>query len=460
MSPHEPVLNGILPDGSYAYSRPSDAEVAQWLVPYEPPPKSRLRAPARGVDTDDLSSAGWGIVYPKGRRSRYERLLHDLLELRREQAGDLYRSEPDLDVYSSKETCGYFLQRQGTHGGQADPSRLPYYLLLVGSPEEISFDFQSQLDQIYAVGRLYFENDEGYASYAKSVRDAETDPPWKARRKAVLFGASTPGDDATVRITERLMNPLAREIERRTRRRPDWRTEQIFGPGATRDVLAGMLTGEDAPDLLITSSHGMAFPRDDSRQRGHQGALLCSDWPGPGTPAAREYYLAAEDLSLAGRPLHGAVTCHIACHSGGTPEWDSFHPPGDEKRRRLADRPFVAALPQRLLAEAGVLAVIAHVDRAWTTSFDWALASEEPDPKVFLDTILPLIDGCRVGDATESLGAHYGFLATQVKEAWESCRNRERRDPQRSARLWRATNDVRSFMVFGDPAVRVGGGAR
>lgn len=101
--------------------------MARWLVPPEPPPKSRLRAPAYGVKPEDLASAGWGVVYPLGERARFERLLADLLELRKKQAGD--------------------------------PHRLPYYLLLVGSPEQISFQFQGQLDQVFAVGRCFRPRD-------------------------------------------------------------------------------------------------------------------------------------------------------------------------------------------------------------------------------------------------------------------------------------------------------------
>jgi len=457
MSQGPNVLNGIRPDGSYAYTRPDDAEVARWLEPAAPPPKSNLRGVARGVDANDLTSAGWAVLYPPGERDRLEPLLQDLLDLRREQAGDLFQS---IELYPN-EPCDLFLERVGANTGKADPHRLPYYLLLAGDPGQIDFAFQGRLDQVYAVGRLSFDRDEHYASYAAAVREAETDPPWKPRRRITLFGAQNGVDPATRRTTEHLIEPLAEGIAPSLATRPGWQVERIVGPDATRDRLAALLTGKDAPDVLFTASHGMVFDQDDPRQRALQGALLCSDWPGPGHPLTRDTYLAAEDLQIEGRPLHGTVTFHLACHSGGTPVWDSFRPPEAEPKR-LAQNPFVAALPQRLLGDAGALAVIAHVDRAWTTSFDWAPQDEQPDPGAFQETVLPLVYGHRVGDATEGLGAFYGQLAAHVKETWDLERSptiaRTRSDPTHIARLWRATNDIRSFVVFGDPAVRVGGG--
>jgi hypothetical protein len=448
------TLNGVRPDGSYAYSRPDDREVARWFVPAEPPPKSRLRAPGRGVDADDLGSAGWAVVYPPGERMRLEALLHDLLELRQDQAGDLYRS---IELFPN-EDCYSFLERHRANTGQADPERLPYYLLLAGSPKQIPFELQGQLDQIYAVGRIHFDEEERYAAYAKSVKDAETDGEWKPRRRMALFGVQNRGDRATLRTTERLIKPLGAQVGRRLSGRTDWLLEQVVERAATKARLAELLTAPEAPAVLFTASHGMVFDPEDARQTALQGALLCSDWGGPGTSVRREDYLAAEDLVIRGRPLHGSIIVHLACHSGGTPSWDSFHPPGSEDRRRLTRLPFVAALPQRLLGDAGALAVVAHVDRAWTTSFDWNPEVDEPDPKVFQDLVLPLLDGCRIGDATESLGSLYGLLATRVKECWDQDRSRGALDPAGNVRLWRATNDIRNFAVFGDPAVRVGGG--
>lgn len=456
MEPIETVLGSVLPDGSYAYSRPPDSELARRLEPEKPPPTSRLRAPKPGVDATDLSSTGWGVIYPYGRRPHYEPLLRDLLELRREQAGDLYMGGDELLV-EPNERCSFFLERRRANTGQADPERLPYYLLLVGSPEEISFEFQGELDQVYAVGRLYFEEDEQYRAYAAGVKRAEEGLARAKRRTATLWGARNENDLPTERTTERLMVPLAGALEARTRGNLDWRIERILGDAATRDRLRERLSGTQAPDVLVTASHGMAFRLGDPRQRALQGALLASDWAGPGHPAERHHYLAAEDLAVEGRPLEGSVTFHVACHSGGTPEWDSFAETMGSARR-IAERPFVAALPQRLLGEAGALATIAHVDRAWTTSFEWGPPVGKPDPKAFVDTVAALLDRQRVGFATENLGAYYSLVSSQVYEEQNPSRNR--RGPQlleHTARLWRTSRDIRSFVLFGDPAVRVGG---
>ena len=450
------VLNGVREDGSYAYGWPDDDQIAHWLEPPAPPPKSRFRAPARGVDPDDLASAGWAVIYAPGKRAQCEPALRPLLERRQDEAGDLYQA---IELYPN-ESCDYFLERHRANMGNADPHRLPYYLLLVGDPEEIPFQFQGQLDQVFAVGRLHFDCPRHYSAYARAVRESELATAPKPRRRIAVFGALNKGDDATRRTTERLIEPLAFEIERRLKGRVGWQLEKIVGAAATREALAGVLSRADAPDLVFTASHGMVFDPSDSRQSKLQGALLCSDWQGPDHPATRECYLAAEDLALGNRPLLGAITFHLACHSGGTPEWDSFQEPGTGDRRRLAPEPFVSALAQRLLGDGGASAVVAHADRAWTTSFDWDPLEEEPDPKAFLDTILPLVDGCRVGDATESFGSLYGLLAAQLMERRGLACSRERKDPARESRLWRATNDIRSFVVYGDPAVRLRGAER
>src|SRR6266487_4007273 len=109
------------------------------------------------IDNQDLAEAGWGIIFPAHLDSTHlealKTALHPLLTLREQQAGACYKVFCGQDGYRPKDTPLSWLPRHGmSPAEQANPPVIPYYLLLVGSPEEIPFDFQYDLDVIYAVG--------------------------------------------------------------------------------------------------------------------------------------------------------------------------------------------------------------------------------------------------------------------------------------------------------------------
>src|SRR4051794_13942385 len=111
------------------------------------------RAPAQDVDPLKISSAGWGVIFAQGITPEIEEALKPLLDHRKEVAGvyfKTYRFLPD-------QTKNDFLAFYRAGPGPADPKNMPYYLLIVGSPEEIPFRFQYELDVQYAVGRIHFE---------------------------------------------------------------------------------------------------------------------------------------------------------------------------------------------------------------------------------------------------------------------------------------------------------------
>jgi hypothetical protein len=103
--------------------------------------------------------------------------------------------------------------------------------------------------------------------------------------------------------------------------------------------------------------------------------------------------------------------------SAGTPTFDNFLF-SPNARKQTAERPFVARLCQRLLGHpnGGALAVIGHVDRPWTVSFDEQAGS--PDGyRSFANTLGRLIRGHTVGSAMEFFNVRYSQLASLLVDA-------------------------------------------
>ncbi len=407
-----------------------------------------------GVDPKNLQEAGWGVVFAHDADPAVRAALQPLLELRKEQAGERFKVYANGDGYRPGESKGAFLARLGVGPGPADPERVPYYLLLVGSPDAIPYRFQSQLDVQYAVGRIHFDVREEYASYAESVATVERQPPSLAR-KLCFFGMSNPDDRATELSRQSLVAPLVDHLKKK----PDWEVEAFLGGEATKANLTRALGGDQTPALVFSASHGIEFPMGDPRQLAHQGALLCQDWPGPrawhGKGAIpQDFYFAADDLREDARLL-GLLSFYFACYAGGTPELDEFSKQAFKDRTAIAPYPFLASLPKKMLShpKGGALAVVGHVDRAWGYSFHWSKAG--PQTTVFESTLERLLAGHPIGSALEFFNERYAELSTVLSDELEEIQYNEKYDPDELAGMWTANNDARGYVVIGDPAVRL-----
>ena len=404
------------------------------------------RAPAQDVDPLKISSAGWGVILAPGITPDIEAALEPLLKHRKEAAGPYFKPYR----FQSGQTKDDFLAVNKAGLGPADPKKVPYYLLIVGSPEEIPFRFQYELDVQYAVGRIHFEKTEDYAAYANNVVAAETGTGDIPPRQIALFGVRTDGDIATERSTEELIKPLAEKLETD---RPSWPLRVVIAEQATKAKLSQLLGGDETPALLLTSSHGVSFPSGDPLQRKGQGALLCQDWPGLSHPPQAQHYFTGDDLPQEAN-LRGLIAFHFACYSGGAPQTSNFSlednplsPP-----QTVAPKPFVSHLAQRLLGHPrGALAVVGHVDRAWTTSFSGAEAGQV---EIFENTFKRLLDGHPLGSAMEYFNQRYGELAVTYTELFQDQQALLRVDADYFGHVYRSNNDAKNFVVLGDPAVK------
>ncbi len=411
---------------------------------------------AEGIDVTDLAQTGWGVIFPAGLPQKSVAAIKDalkpLLDLRKKQAGDFYKEFIGADNgYKNSESKNDFLKRFGRGPGPADPAGgVPYYLLIVGSPETIPYTFQYQLDVQYGVGRIYFEKLEDYSRYAASVVQAETKKFARAK-KAAFFGTANPDDRATAMSAEQLIKPLAKQMKTHK----DWGVDVLDPAKATKANLANYIGGKDTPALLFTASHGMSFKVDDPRQLRHQGALLCQDWPGPRVrvPIDDKLYFSADDIS-ADADVFGMFAFVFACYGGGTPKSDNFYRQAFGTQKDIAPYAFMSQLPLKLLShpKGGALGIFAHIERAWGASIVWDGAVA--DIETFDSTVDALLNGKPAGAATEYFNQRYAEISTMLTEELDNT-GPENQDDVKLAGMWTSNNDARNYAFIGDPAVRL-----
>jgi hypothetical protein len=381
------------------------------------------------------------------------------------------RSGIPVLAYRSGEDAATFLARHGTSQGPVDPSRgVPFYLLLAGRPGPIGsgdttflpFLLQYELDIFWGVGRVCFtdpttgqHNYAAYAAYAEQVVAFEqaAAPPYA--KHITYFGTRHAFDRSTQRSADELVVPLTEGLSGKLGVAAEFGfTQQRFlAEQATRDTLDRILCGAaegGRPALLFTATHGIGFPVDDPRLNAEQGALVCQDWTGYGS-IKREHWYAGTDLAAQTR-VDGLIAVCFACYSTGCPAEDQFvFQPGKE-RPMIAPYPLVAHLPQQLLAR-GALAVLGHVERAWTHSFS---APGVPAQTQRFESVLGrLMQGDRLGLATDQFNMVQGAVAMQLAQRLEDVRFGYQITPAELSALWVARNDARNYALLGDPAVRL-----
>ena len=427
-------------------------------------------------NSDDLSLQRWGVIAPEGRAG--DRLLGLIEPLRR--ARERAQGAPARIYRVPARMCAREAARWKDmvyRDERVREEELPRYLLILGDLDEVDLTLQQVLASDTFVGRLALPDDRGYEAYVDKVLR------WERRGAAAaraLFCTVRDGTPATTVGDLALMAPSVSTC----------RARRDSGVLAVSDIVelgrGGPDLGEllDAvarpePGFLFTISHGLGAPRGGWRSVDEQHALQGA------MSVGRDQRLAAEDI--AGRPfLPGGIWFFLACYGGAVPSESAYHAwlerlhqAGMFPRRaetvlaglpRAGERPFVAALPQAVLANPeGPLAVVAHADLAWTYSFrdirmqrGQVLARNRPSR--FQAIFRSILDGNRAGAAYHELLRYLGETSVTLsifhhQEARARARGEaladERTRTIEKASLFMLRNDLAGYILLGDPAVRL-----
>jgi len=425
--------------------------------------KSHLGTDDDVSDANDLKQTGWAILFGPGVEDDVKQALKPLIEHRQRQVANdaLFKIFDGTASYVEGETAADWLAKDDKFIPMADvdpAAGVPYYVLIIGSPEQIPFEFQFGLDLYWAVGRLWFPTAAEYAQYVKSIIAYETEGSVRTVRQMAIFAPRNGEDRAMGLFTDNMANPMMLP----TRTKPPFGHDQHFrlqpflGDPATKETLDNIWLGKipkGQPAVVFTGSHGMVFYAGDGRQAAEQGAVVCNEWKGGDTSPKRSHYYAGSDLPAEAQ-LHGMIHFLFDCYGAGWPRNDTY---SRQLKRpaKLDEAPRLARLPQALLSHrnGGALAVLGHIDRSWSSSY----ASRKLGPQMegFRTVMNRLMSGNRIGHATDKLNQRWAGLSIELAEDLQKMLNGLPVDPDQAKSKWIARDDARNYIVIGDPAVRL-----
>jgi hypothetical protein len=405
-------------------------------------------------DRSDLKQTGWGVLFASDLPDGVKEQLQPLLESRqakcqRDPNPTFYR---EFTVDPGTTADSFAAAHKIDYTAPVSPRLgVPYYLLIVGSPESVSFEFQALLKMSFAVGRLYFDDVADYGRYAAAVVAYESAATTSQRKNAALWITGIPGDPMTQQLSAALTadfldedNPLGNG---------DFKLDASIGVGkATWAQMTEILRGNlphGRPSVIFAGTHGLQCdPKNAARMAAMQGALITQDY-NPATPTnpAQDAWLFGGGSVPADAQVDGTMVFLFACYGGGSPQGATYAVNGQPA---TVAANMIARLPQVLLSR-GTLAVVAHVDMAFPYSFRDSYGN--PLPQVLRDPLQYLMAGQNAGWAMESLTDQWPKLQAQIDAPGNA--SLATSDAARYSHLVTAKTNARNYILLGDPAVRL-----
>jgi hypothetical protein len=229
---------------------------------------------------------GWGIVLPdndtpptdKARASDAPECIRELIT----QRSKLYAAWGGVPVFRYRSDISVGLLRRYAADGTASdpgfngkrgvgPDAVPWYLLIVGTPEQIPWQFQYRVQQDAYVGRLDLDP-SGLDRYVGSLLvDWAASPVVHA--KPVIWSVDFGMPDISRLMRRTIADRLAAAFVNDEDHEFEMADGVLSDASATHTGLAEALT-ERHPAFIATSSHGATLPLDDTKAMEAQLGLL------------------------------------------------------------------------------------------------------------------------------------------------------------------------------------------
>ena len=427
-------------------------------------------------DPNDLTQTGWGVIFASDADPAVQTQLQPLIDLRKQQVQDptlLKIYAGNTGVLPGQTAASWAQQRGVSLTAPVNPYQggVPYYLLIVGSPDRISFEFQALLKMQWAVGRLYFDDVADYGRYAQAVAQYESSGFAPVQRKnAAVWVTRNYGDLATAMLSGAISQDFLDSANQLGTRR-QFTLNPFFNEKATKPQLVEILRGNvpgGPPAVIFTGSHGCDYSAaDPATQRRLQGSFATQEWV-PNTPVSALNQFSGDDVP-ADAKLLGAMGFLFACYSGACPAVNNYYFNKDGSPMKIAPAPIISRIPQVLLSR-GMLAVIAHIDMAFPYAFQDVAGT--PQVQALRTPLELLMGGKRAGLAADALSIMWSSRSSQLAlvqaqtpapvavaasgSAAATAAPAPAPDPSAAiAQMTIARDDARNYIVLGDPATQL-----
>ncbi len=419
-------------------------------------------------DANLLDRQRWAVVIPAtdgGRR--LAKVIQPLISLRAQQQG-----KPPLLIeippgQSELEAQRWRIEKFPPLYRRVEADR-PRYLLILGDFDGVSLATQQVLAMDGFPGRLVGDSEADYRAYVAKVLAHENAPQGQFEAARCLLYTVHDGTGATRSAHEQLIVPCHEHLSR------ELPTHTIDLAGPTLDANLDHfleLAGQPQPTVMFSVSHGLGPPRNrvwtpaDARKR--QGAMSFG----------RNGALDVRDFNQTDF-IRGGIWVYFACFGAGTPHESHFLPWIELLAR--SGTPELSTFVKKLSAKGGFTsatvktalknpngpqAVLGHLDLAWSYSYESPRLMLSPDAgnqarsDRFHDMISPVIRGGRVGTIFLHMQISLAEISKSILALTRDDQAKSRVANAQTAnllgRLWLMREDLRGYVLMGDPAVRL-----